>query len=178
MSGSPDYSSYHLHELEQALKDLDEAAKPEEARAIREHIAKGGYVYPTEPPTEKIAFINAAYKWALVGVLGALALFNLAAFVLTLDMRALIPLVLQGALLLMIRRKHKHTRALIKVWSALLIASALLQFMAMHYAPELEAAELAEHVVTLVVGLAFLLLADRCVSLIPVDPNKPMEPAR
>lgn len=177
MSGIPDYSAYHLHELERALENLDESARPEEARAIREHIARGGYVYPTEPAIEKVAFTNAAYKWSLVGALGALALFNLAAFLFT-DMRALIPLVLQGALLFMIHQNHKHTRAVIKVWSALLVVSALFGFLAMSKAPDFDAATLAEHAARLVIGLAFLLLADRCVSLIPVDPNKPMESAR
>jgi len=177
MSGIPDYSAYHLHELERALRDLDESARPEEASAIREYIARGGYVYPTEPAIEKVAFSHTAYKWALVGVLGALALFNLATFLFT-DMGALIPLVLQGALLLMIRQNHKHTRAMIKVWSALLIVSALFGFPAMVYAPDFDAARFAEHALKLAVGLAFLLLADRCVSLIPVAPSRPPEPAR
>lgn len=178
MNSIPDYSAYHLHELERALRDLDESARPEEASAIREHIARGGYVYPTEPAIEKVAFTNAAYKWSLVGALGALALFNIATFALTLDMRALIPLVLQGALLFMIRQNHRHTRTLIKVWCALLIASALFGFLAMVYAPDFDAARFGEHALKLVVGLVFLLLADRCVSLVPVDPSTAPEPAR
>jgi hypothetical protein len=177
MNSIPDYSAYHLHELERALKDLDESARPEEARAIREHIARGGYVYPTEPAIEKVAFTHAAYKWLLVGVLGVLALFNLATFFFT-DIRALIPLVLQGALLFMIGQNHRHTRMLIKVWCALLIASALFGFLAMVYAPDFDVARFGEHTLKLLVGLVFLLLADRCVSLIPVDLSTAPEPAR
>lgn len=183
MSRTPDYSAYHLHELQRALEQLDEAARPEEARTIREYLAKGGYVYPTEAAIAKVAFVNGTYKWSLVVVLASLAIFNLAALVLTLNPLALIPLVLQGALLLMIRREHKHTRAVIKVWSALLILGALLHFWSMYFAPELDAAELADRVFTLAIGLAFLLFADRCVELIPVrresleptmgEPSKP-----
>jgi guanyl-specific ribonuclease Sa len=56
MSDTPDYSSYHLHELEAALREIDETERPEEARLIRETIAKGGYVYPTAPPVTGVRF--------------------------------------------------------------------------------------------------------------------------
>jgi hypothetical protein len=168
MSGTPDYSAYHLHELQRALEQLDEAAHPDEARTIREYIAKGGYVYPTEAAIAKVVFVNAIYKWSLVVVLASLAVFNFAAVAVSHKPFALIPLVLQVALLSMIRREHKYTRAVIKVWSVLLMLGALLRLWSMAYATEVDAVEIADRVITLAIGLAFLLFADRCVELVPV----------
>ncbi len=178
MRSIPDYSSYHLHELEEALKDIDESSNPEEARTIREFIARGGYVYPTEPPIERVCFANAAYKWSLVVVLTVLLSLNLIIFASAHYLRSLIPIVLQGTILFMIYRNHKYTRMLIKIWCGLLILSALFGFLAMYYAPAIEVPALAEHGTTLVVGLVFLVLANRYVHLIPVRFNKPPESTR
>lgn len=46
MNGKVNYEIFHLSELEDALKNIDEAANPEEADLIKKLIAKGGYKYP------------------------------------------------------------------------------------------------------------------------------------
>jgi hypothetical protein len=42
----PQYKTYHVHELEKALKAINETENPDEAAYIKELISKGGYKYP------------------------------------------------------------------------------------------------------------------------------------
>lgn len=121
---------------------------------------------PAVPKVERVRFTNAAYKWTLVVVLLILLLFNLVAFLWTFNIRPLGPLVLQATLLIMIGRNYKHTRVLIKLWCVLLIVSALLWLMSLYYAQEIDFGALANQLITLVVGLVFLVLADRYVQII------------
>jgi hypothetical protein len=77
MQTRPDYSSYHLHELEAALANIDESTNPEEAKIIRGYIEKGGYTYPKESEVAGVRFVSATYKWFLVSVLAVLFVANL-----------------------------------------------------------------------------------------------------
>ena len=163
MRSRPDYSVYHLHELKTALADIDEAANPEEAKIIREYIAKGGYTYPR---VMGVRFISSAYKWALVAVIAVLFLTNLYSLVLGRTLIALVPLVVQGAILFVIFKKHKYARGLIMIWAALLIVSGSFGLFAMYYAPEISWPELAYHGLVLLAGALFFALANKCIELL------------
>jgi hypothetical protein len=178
MQTRPDYSSYHLHELEAALANIDESTNPEEAKIIREYIEKGGYTYPKESEVAGVRFVSATYKWFLVSVLAVLFVANL--YFLAVDHRiiALIPLTLQGGLLFMIQKNHKYTRSLIKIWSALLIISGSFGILSMFYTTEVNWPKLADNVFKLGGGLLFFALSNRFVELVLVSSNKPLEPTR
>lgn len=181
MQTRPDYSSYHLHELEAALESIDESTNPEEVKIIRGYIEKGGYTYPKEPKEPEVAgvrFVSAGYKWLLVSVLSVLFVANL--YFLAVDLRviALIPLTLQGSMLWMIQKNHKYTRSLIKIWSALLIIAGSFGMLSMSFATEINWPKLAGNVLKLGGGIMFFALSNRVVELVVVSYNKPSEPTR
>lgn len=174
MANRPDYSLYHLHELEDALR----SANSNEAQIIRELIAKGDYAYPKERGIASVHFSSTTYKWALVAVLLILFAINLYSLVLGNRLLALVPLALQGTILFMIYTYHKHTRTLIKVWSGLLIISGSFGLLSMLYAPEFERRALLDHFLTLAGGLLFFMLSNRFVELVPVRSSEPLESTR
>ncbi len=165
----PDYRSYHLHELEEALRGIDEDSNPDEANLIRDYIAQGGYVYPPETRIERVEFTHAGYKWLLVLILSLLLTMNSFIFAVSANFLSMIPMVIQGIILLAISINHKYARVLIKLWCALMILSSMAGFMSMHYAPEFNGADFIENSVTLLIGVAFLVLADKHVQLVPVQ---------
>lgn len=168
MSEMPNYSVYHLHELESALREIDEKTHPEEAKIIREYIAKSGYTYPAEARVANVAFTSAGYKWSLVAILCLLLFLNLAGLIRHGALIALIPITVQGGILTAIFTKYKHTRALIKIWSGVLIIGALFHFISIAYAPFINISMLIDPTLTLLLGTFFLFLADRSVALVPV----------
>lgn len=172
MKNTPDYSTFHLHELADALKRIDESTNPEEAKIIREFMTRGGYVYPTEPETERVEFTNAAYKWVLVAVLSALFLLNMIILVTTHHLWSLVPMTFQGTILLMILNDYKYTRMLIKLWCALLMVSALFGFLSLYYASNVDISDVVEHIFKLGIGVVFIMLSDRYVKLIPITGSK------
>lgn len=167
MRNMPDYSSYHLKELEQALKEIDVNANPKEAKLIRGYMAKGGYTYP-ETKFDRVEFTNAGYKWSLVVVLLLLFFTNLFIFLVSADILSMVPAIIQGVILLAIYKKHKYTRLLIQLWSALLILSAIAGFIAMFYAPDFNGADVVGNAFRLFIGAAFFVLANKYVRLVPV----------
>jgi len=54
VSNKVNYEILHIPELEEALKNIDEDANPEDAELIKELIAKGGYKYPPETNGESV----------------------------------------------------------------------------------------------------------------------------
>ena len=177
MKPRPDYSIYHLHELECALAKIDETTNREEAEVIREYIKKGGYIYPKELEIIGVRFVSATYKWALVSVLVILLLTNFYLLVIADRLLAVVPIAFQATILGVIYRKHKHTRRLIKAWSMLLVISGTFGALAQYFAQELDWMELADHLVTFAGGMAFFVLSNRFVELVPVG-NKPLESTR
>jgi hypothetical protein len=178
MQTQPDYSSYHLHELEAALANIDESTNPEEAKIIRGYIEKGGYIYPKEPEVVGVRFVSATYKWILVVVLAVLFVANLYFLAVEHRIIALIPLTLQSGMLYVIQKNHRYTRSLIKIWSTLLIISGSFGILSMFYATEVNWPKLAGNVLTLGGGLIFFALSSRFVELVLVSSNKPSEPTR
>lgn len=175
MEPRPDYSIYHLQELESALAKIDETANREEAEVIREYIKRGGYTYPKEPEIIGVRFVSATYKWALVSVLTILFLTNFYLLVIADRLLAVVPIAFQAAILLVIYRKHKHTRGLIKAWSTLLVISGAFGALAQYFAQELDWIKLADHLVTFAGGMAFFVLSNRFVELVPMGSNQPLE---
>ena len=174
MQHQPDYSSYHLHELEAALADIDESKNPEEASIIREHIKKGGYTYPVdsvEPKVVGVRFVNASYKWFLVSVLSLFFLGNLIALVIG-HIATLVPIALQGSLLFMIYMNHKYTRALIKVWSSLIMISGLSGAISTFFAPDMDWSRLVSGMLIFGGGLMIFVLSNRFVELVQASPDK------
>jgi len=168
MENQPNYSLYHLHELERALMNIDPAANPDEAKIIKEYIAKGGFDYPKEPNIVRVRFVNATYKWTVVAVLACLFFVNLYALISVQNVRALVPLTLQGTILFMIYRNHKYTRSLIKVWSALLIISGVSGILSKFYAFEADWIEVADHVLTVAGGVLIIVLSNKFVERVSV----------
>lgn len=133
MSNTPNYASYHLHELEEALKNLDCEANPEEEKLLKELIANGGYSYPTgqqvSPETKSLVtaqeITNSKFKWTLVGILGVLIFFNLVNLIFTHQLISLIPIIFQSVILTMIFKKNSSLKTFIKVWSVLLIIGGI-----------------------------------------------------
>ncbi|BEU04380.1 hypothetical protein OAG1_31800 [Agarivorans sp. OAG1] len=63
------YETFHLHELEGALKKLDVESNPDEAAYIKELIDKGGYQYPSSVKKSRLAACtikHRAFKYFLV----------------------------------------------------------------------------------------------------------------
>ena len=128
METQKNYGSYHLHELERALSNINEQDNPEEARLIREYIAKGGYQYPAHL-TARATFTSAPFKWTLFAVLSFLLLANVVSL-LTGALIALIPMAIQGTLLIMIFSRHKNLGAMLKIWTYLMtIGGAFLFYL-------------------------------------------------
>lgn len=130
---------------------------------------------PAVPRVERVRFTNASYKWSLVAVLSILLLVNVTASLWTFSIRPLGQGILQTTLLIMIGKNYKHTRALIKLWCVLLIVPALLWLMSLYYAQEIDFSALAYQLITGIVGLAFLVQADRYVQIIFDGYDKPAE---
>jgi len=175
MGNPPNYSTYHLDELEKALANIDESKKPEEAEIIRGYIEKGGYSYPTPPLIDKVKFISPTYKWSLTLILTYLLAYNAYALISWKTLIALVPITIQSILLYMIFKNHKHVRTLIKVWSVVLLVSAFFGFLSIYYATEVTAARVIDHLFSLVVGLSYLVFADKCVELVPHGSNRVAE---
>ncbi len=171
MENKPNYSLYHLHELERALINIDPMANPEEAEIIKGYIAKGGFVYPKEPKIVGVRFVNSTYKWALVAVLAYFFLINLYTLVSAHNVSALVPLTLQGTILFMIYRNHKYTRGLIKAWSALLIVSGVAGILSKFYAFEIDWSEAADHILTFAGGVLIIVLSNKFVELVSAGAN-------
>ena len=169
MQHRPDYSLYHLHELEAALADIDESENPEEARIIREHIEKGGYTYPVEPKMVGVRFVNAIYKWFLVSVLALLLLANLIALVMG-DIGALVPIAVHGGLLFMIYVNHKYTRAVIKILCALMMIAGLSGVISTFFV--MDWLRLVSGVLIFGGGLTIFVLSNRFVELVRASPDK------
>lgn len=178
MDARPDYRLYHLSELHDALSKIDEAAFPEEAQIIREYIAKGGYVYPREPEVVGVQFRNSAYKWSVAGCVFWLFLENLYALSFKGILLALIPVSVQGAVLLSIATKHKWTMTLVKAWAVLLMVSGVFGGMALYYAQYVEWSDWMEHIGTFAIGVWFFSLADRSIGFVLASSNKPLESTR
>ncbi|HEY6096152.1 MAG TPA: hypothetical protein VIU93_14480 [Gallionellaceae bacterium] len=128
---------------------------------------------PSVPRVERVRFTSEVYKWSLVAVLSTMLLYSLVVFSLTFNIRALEPVILQGTLLLMIYHEYKHTRVLIKLWCSMLIVSAVLGLMSLYYADEIKIPVLADNVISLAVGMIFLVWADRYVQIIFDGYDKP-----
>jgi hypothetical protein len=193
----PNYSLYHLHELEAALKNVDELVKPDEARVIKEFIRNGGYKYPVVLSTprpdhevdvkdprnysevvslctvKQVAFTSARYKFTLVFILSSLLLLNVIAWLVSRNSALFVSIAFQGGLLSMIFLKHKYTRALIKVWSSFLIAAGVTGFLSMLFYSSRSLSALIWNAICLSVGLSFLLWANRSVLLVPYPSHAP-----
>lgn len=185
----PDYSVYHLNELELALSMIDELANPDEARTIRSYIEKGGYKYPTgvmesthetlsRPTVEAIqkasrtkvakcvSFSNDRYRKLLSGVIWCLFAINTLTLVLAQEPRALLPLAFQGSILAAIYLRHRYARLLIKTWCGLLIFSGAAQLLSMVLLSSFSTWSVIWNVIVLATGIAFLVPVSRYVHLV------------
>lgn len=172
----PDYSIYHLHELEAALKNVDESANPDEARLIRGFIAKGGYKYPVAAASmayavKSVSFIGDTYKNFVTGVIWCLLLFNVLTLVSSQNLLALLPIAFQGSILAAVYLKYKYARLLIKIWCGLLIVSGASGFVSMYFSSSYSLGRILWCFVTLAAGIGFLLLANRYVHLVLAQPD-------
>ena len=71
MKDWPNYEIYHTHELEKALKDINEAENPDEATHIRMLLEKGGYknIEGTVEDTNKAIMKGADPKYIIFRVI-------------------------------------------------------------------------------------------------------------
>jgi len=178
----PDYSVYHLHELEVALKNVDEITNPNEAEEIRGYIKAGGYKYPmlgntsietiSGPVIMKVSFVNAKYKKLLVLMLGLLLFINLSTIVFAHNLVALIPATFQLFILTLIYQNHKYTRFLIKMWSGMAIVSGLSILLGMLLSDNFLVLDFIWGLIVFTVGLSFLLLANKYVHLVYANSNQ------
>lgn len=178
MDTRPDYRLYHLRELHDALSNIDEVAFPEEAKIIKEYIAKGGYAYPREQEVIAVRFHCSAYKWAVVGYVAWLLVWNLHTLVFNSVFLALIPVSVQGAVLVAIGAKHKWTKTLVKTWAALLMVAGFFGGLALSYAEYPGWADVMDELVTFASGLGVFWLADSCIELVLASSNQPLESTR
>jgi hypothetical protein len=185
----PDYSAYHLHELEAALSIIDELANPDEARTIKSYIEKGGYKYPTgvmeftqatlsKPTVEStqkasrtkvakcVSFSNDRYRKILSGVIWCLFSINLLTLVLAQEPLALLPLAFQGSILAAIYLRHRYARLLIKTWCGLLIFSAAARLLGMVLLSSFSSGGVIWNLIVLTTGVAFLVPVSRYVHLV------------
>lgn len=176
MEGRPNYSLFHLQELKEALANIDENANPEEAKIIREHIERGGHAYPKPPDVAGIRFTNMAYKWSITAILTALFLSNTYALVFGGGMRALIPMALQGAALLLIFTNHRHTQLLIKIWSGLLVVSGIFGLSARLFDSDIQWLEVVWPLLKLFLGLVIFNLSNKYVEPVVVSPAGHVQP--
>lgn len=109
------YETYHLHELERALASINEQENPEEARVIREYIARGGYQYP-EHLFSRATFTSKIFREIFIG-LAALLLLSYSFGVLRGYWLALVPLIAQVVLLFMILTRHQSLPGMLKLWA-------------------------------------------------------------
>jgi D-alanyl-lipoteichoic acid acyltransferase DltB (MBOAT superfamily) len=163
----PDYSVYHLQELEHALKNLDARANPEEAEEIRRYISNGGYAFPTSAKIAGVRFTSNVYKWMLVVILTILLLINLSILGLTQHLIAILPIAFQSTLLFMIFKNHRNTRLLIKIWSALVIVSGSFGLLSLYFESNYQSGAIITKIVVLLIGIAFFTLSNRFVLLVP-----------
>ena len=163
MNTQKNYGSYHLHELERALANINEQDNPEEARLIREYIAKGGYQYPAHL-TARAVFTSAPFKWTLVAVLSFLLLANLVSL-LTGALIALIPIAIQGILLFMIFTRHKNIGAMLKIWTSFITLAGAFLFYLTLQDPYYTAFEAATRLILPAISLTLLILSSRYIGL-------------
>ena len=163
METQKNYGSYHLHELERALSNINEQDNPEEARLIREYIAKGGYQYPAHL-TARATFTSAPFKWTLVTVISFLLLANIVSL-LTGALIALIPMAIQGILLFMIFTRHKNIGAMLKIWTFLLTIAGAINFYITLQDAYYTAFEAATQLILPAISLTLLILSSRYIAL-------------
>ena len=163
METQKNYGSYHLHELERALSNINEQDNPEEARLIREYIAKGGYQYPAHL-TARAVFTSAPFKWVLVAVL-SFALLPLFNSLLTGALMALVPIAIHVILLVMIFTRHKNLGAMLKAWTYLMTIGGASLFYLTLQDPYYTAFEAATRLILPAISLTLLILSSRYIGL-------------
>ena len=173
METNPDYSKFHLSELQNELAKIDEESSPDRAKLIREYIAKGGYQYPAGSPSIDYAvFENKTYKSALIACVTILLLINLAALALTLNFLALLPVSIQAVMLYLIYSNNKGVRTAVKLWSVLLIIAGSFGLLSQIYAPSVNIIELVFRLVLLGIGGYFLVFSNNSIRLVENDSNQ------
>jgi hypothetical protein len=172
----PDYSTYHLHELQAALANVDEQVRPGEAELIRGYIEKGGYKYPTEVIAsvhfaKRVEFSNKWYKKILFGFIGFLFCVNVLTLLVLQEPVALIPMIFQGGILTAIYWRNRFAKLLIKLWCGVVIFSGAAQFVGMLLLDNVSLGEGLWSFSMLTIGLGFLLATNRYVHLISGQEN-------
>ena len=173
MKYTTDYEILHVHELEAALKNIDETESPEEAAYIRKLISEGGYKKPDGTNYKSSEFSNVYFKWSLILLLSFFLLLNLLVFVTTLYPYSLIPVAFQALLITLIFRKSPHVRALVKLWAALMVIGSIAHLWSIYLSVgAINMAGIIERSILLVIGLSIFWFAGKLIVLNEETSNK------
>jgi hypothetical protein len=110
----------------------------------------------------KSIFTNSGFYWAIVLFLGALLLWNLFSLVAYKQYLALLPIIIQGVLLILIFKGHEHARGGIKIWAIIfLIVSSSLRLIGSLFGSLLDASSgnldfYLTNVVTVLIGVGIV----------------------
>ena len=166
MEYKTNYEILHVHELEEALSNLDEKSNSEEAEYVRGLIAQGGYRYPPETAIESAEITNPVYKWSLLTFIALMMIVNITSLIFYYKPLALVPITFQGIIVYMIFAHNKHLKTLIIVWSVLLIVAGGAGLLVKMLSPGIiPLAEMADKALFLVVGVLLISFSGSCIKL-------------
>lgn len=121
---------------------------------------------------EKTKFHNKAFEYSLIALLVILFLLSTPIFV-SFHLKALIPLTIHGLTLILVFLKNKHTKFGITFWSAIMIISQGVSFLAkvgkVLLGGEIQMLEILKTAFLLIVGILVYFLNEKYVSLTKVD---------
>ncbi len=166
MKYKTNYEILHVHELEAALKNIDEVESPEEAAHIRRLISKGGCKPPEGTNYKSAEFTNVYFKWSLILLISFFLLLNLLIFATTLYPYSLIPVAFQAVLITLIFRKSPHVRDLVKLWAALMVIGSIAHLWSIYLSVgATNMTGIIERSILLVIGLSIFWFAGKFIVL-------------